>query len=160
MSRRAFLAGLCAAVALPAAAEHFAQPLFLAPRFTLDWSPSRGSVILVFFAGCVSTSMRYTGHDLRADATSGLLRIDGGFHFIAPGRIATADCMNRRRAEITLREVPSGTYRIVQNGHPWSEISLGETSITRQFDPRLANAIRPPHLYWPPKSGRVSPGHP
>jgi hypothetical protein len=76
---------------------------------------------LHFANGCVSSSRRYLGHDIKADVNQihASIRISGGSNYepLPAGRPVKADCGGRRSHSITVPETDARRYRVSHNGN-------------------------------------------
>lgn len=117
----------------------YAEPLL--PTITLRWDPETRAAKLAFFGGCMSSSVRILGNTLTASlAPSGSeIVLDGAFWVDDRAVIRLMDLNNCPRKEITLPDLPYGTYtvRYARAEPQVVELAQDRIDLTVSLNPRL-----------------------
>lgn len=84
-------------------------------------------MVLTMANGCVSSSLGYLGHDLKAevDENRAWIKINGNFNYRpARGQIVTADCMNSKQISLKVEGTDARRYHVSHNGESAGIIDL------------------------------------
>ncbi len=99
----------------------FAADAASAGEFSIcaERNQATSEMVLTMANGCVSSSLGYLGHDLRAeiDENRAWIRISGNFNYEpARGNNATADCMNAKQLTIQVPDTEARRYVVSHDG--------------------------------------------
>lgn len=88
-------------------------------RVCADYDSAKKTLAFTLSNGCVSSSMKYLGHDFKVEQgyVKNSVKISGGFKYKAPlSRIGTADCMGRRQVSIVQPSAAPRRYNVMVAG--------------------------------------------
>jgi len=115
---------------LLAAASLGAADIASAGPFSIcaERNEAANEMVMKFGNGCVSSSIRYLGQDIKVeiDENRAWIRVSGGFNYekLSTGQIVTADCAGGKRLEVKLPYTGARLYSVSHNGNRAGTIDL------------------------------------
>lgn len=112
-------------------------------RVCADYDSAKKTLAFTLSNGCVSSSMKYLGHDFKVEQgyVKNSVKISGAFKYKAPvSRIGTADCMGRKQVSIVQPNAAPRRYNIMVAGKWVGTFDFADSSgrICRNVSTRAA----------------------